>query len=381
MFGLSQTSLLIFIFLSFFDFSSTIWEDIGEEDTHQEEKVTESSAKKVDLVQMPSATQLFEEGKQQYELLHQKQPLYGPCWSEAIKQVHVGCKSLDENIQYYLALLFTNCFLEKSGLRDDLCDSSKPEYCVKRMSEKAFNVFTEFFTHTQSICFFLQNEMWQQQTHDTIGKLSETSYQVTKKLSKASRNLDELHNLQMRSINSQLLFLEELRNSRIAFEDFKRHSEEQRFIVSEILDRFIKLQNFVLAEITFGYSIAYYLLSLLIIYLLTTPNRTGAARFWLYLILISQLAYERFIAKLSSDDDILLGMNYAADALNDKIWFARKVTLLIMFLVLLWFGFTYKNFDQLNYNMLHTINNEIQELKNLSLNGKLLHFYSICSTN
>ena len=240
------------------------------------------------------------------------------------------------------------------------------------MTDRAFNSYTEFFTHTQSVCFYLQSELWQQNTESTIDRLTQTSVKVKDRLEDASKQLDQLNGLQELSIGSQMKLNEELIAARDTIYEFKTSSAEQRFIVKEILDRFIRLQDFVLVEISYGYSLLFYVLSMIVIYFMTTPVRTNEARLWLFIVLVLNLIVERLIASYSVEEQ-MIGLKTTSIIINDRIWISRKVTLCLMSAILLWFAITYKNYGRVNYNILseHTLrlNNIESQLNQLLRKG------------
>jgi hypothetical protein len=109
-------------------------------------------------------------------------PKYGVCWKNAIKNLQTGCKNLNETIQQNLAILFTNCllkqlnFLNKTNDCDFLENSDLSEKTndkcldIIKSNQNFFITFTEFFTHTQSICFFIQNQIWNENTFELINE-------------------------------------------------------------------------------------------------------------------------------------------------------------------------------------------------------------------
>ena len=61
-----------------------------------------------------------------------------------------------------MALSFANCHLEKAGFETFQCsDEQNLTECLQKIKGDvvAFNAYTEFFTHTQDICFFLQSQV------------------------------------------------------------------------------------------------------------------------------------------------------------------------------------------------------------------------------
>jgi len=78
---------------------------------------------------------------------------------------------LTEDVQQSLALQFANCFLEKAGQKTYPCNEvSDIRKCFDGISDRAFTAYTSFFTHTQSICYFLQAQVWQVKTEKVVYK-------------------------------------------------------------------------------------------------------------------------------------------------------------------------------------------------------------------
>lgn len=56
-----------------------------------------------------------------------------------------------------------------SGKQVPSCpEGSEVSACTANMDAVAFHTYTEFFTHTHSICQFLQSEAWQNRAADTM---------------------------------------------------------------------------------------------------------------------------------------------------------------------------------------------------------------------
>ena len=100
-----------------------------------------------------------------------KLPRYGECWTAALEDLKVGCKVMDSEMQSKLAFAFTSCFVEMLGFPPYLCDkSSRIEECMKHLDQRGYNTFLEYFLHTQDMCFFLMNQVWQAETDRTVNK-------------------------------------------------------------------------------------------------------------------------------------------------------------------------------------------------------------------
>ena len=117
----------------------------------------------------------------QYEIiqLDARMPRYGACWKTALNHLDSGCRQLDDDVQSRLALSFANCFLEKAGMRTYPCQAALPlADCLRDVDNNAFTTYSNFFTHTQNMCYFLQSQVWQEETQETVNRLTATSAQV-----------------------------------------------------------------------------------------------------------------------------------------------------------------------------------------------------------
>jgi len=121
------------------------------------------------------------QGKAQYEIIQlaSRMPRYGECWKAALRRLDNGCQQLDDEVQSRLALSFANCFLEKAGIRTYPCEDSAPlADCLKNVDNNGFTTFSNFFTHTQNMCYFLQAQVWQEHTDETVNRLTAFSAKV-----------------------------------------------------------------------------------------------------------------------------------------------------------------------------------------------------------
>ncbi|XP_069502456.1 protein brambleberry-like [Ambystoma mexicanum] len=137
----------------------------------------------------------LEEGRTQLQRMQEfaRHPRFGDCWTGALKRVDVGCRQLDEDEQSRIALAFTHCHLQRSGrIFPDCTESSSVRDCTQSMDAVAFGTYTEFFTHAHSICYFLQNEVWQKQAEDTILRLTVNSDSVARQLEATNQMAEEM---------------------------------------------------------------------------------------------------------------------------------------------------------------------------------------------
>ncbi|XP_055523791.1 uncharacterized protein LOC129717716 isoform X2 [Wyeomyia smithii] len=157
---------------------------------------------------------MMDKGKLHLKELEQKTqlPKYGDCWLHSLAHLRSGCAMLTDLIQMDLALHFTDCFLEMSGQDRLDCLSERTEplkrLCMSEMSDRAFAVYTEFFTQTQNMCFFLQGQHWQREADKTIHRLSVKSQEVSEQLEIAGKVQQVVLDRQKQGLKLQSKILE-----------------------------------------------------------------------------------------------------------------------------------------------------------------------------
>ena len=91
--------------------------------------------------------------------------------------------------QSFLALQFANCFLEKSGQQTHPCPRGRRvKECLEGVGNNAFTAYSNFYTHTQNMCFFLESQVWHEETENKIKRLSEASSSAAEAIDKAARH-------------------------------------------------------------------------------------------------------------------------------------------------------------------------------------------------
>jgi len=316
-------------------------------------------------------------GQAQYQELSLKAslPKYGPCWLSSLSRLSSTCTHLSEETQARLALQFTNCFLIQAGQKDYPCKEEEDiAMCLQDVDNNAFTAYSNFYTHTQNMCYFLKSQEWQEITDNTIQKLSSSSARVAQEM-EVSINLhkeilvgqqDSLeYQRQLAVDGSQLSKAIEASKSNVRsmLEEFKMSTNEQKHLIFEVFDRVTRLQNIVVSEVSWLYTVVFYSASLLIIYLVTATRRTEDSRLWLFLILSLNFGLERFVIFWSLPED---GENIAIDLsqiVNDRVWMVRNISIFISILVLVVMTIKFKDLNLINNCLLEEIKRQNQELK------------------
>ncbi|KAM4019111.1 uncharacterized protein ACNLHF_028471 [Anomaloglossus baeobatrachus] len=319
----------------------------------------------------------IEKGKTQLQLLQNfaQHPRYGDCWRRALQRVDVGCKELNEEEQSRIALAFTHCHLERSGREFPVCtERSTVRECTHNMDTAAFNAYTEFFTHAHSICYYLQNELWQEKTQDIILRLTVNSDSVAKQLEATNLMAEEMMQAQNATLQSQeeilrnghLLkktLLESTIGVRQAFEEMQQSASEQRLLFSEIFNRITYLHQFVVGESHTLYSFLYNLMGCGVVFLVTSTQRTAGARLVLFGLVAMNVYTERMICSF------ILGGSPPSYDQTEQVTFwigmARKISIGLGLLVLLYVSVTHRDVQKQSLEVLHGLQETKAELQSI----------------
>ncbi|KAG7220396.1 hypothetical protein INR49_018234 [Caranx melampygus] len=224
----------------------------------------------------PRAGQDSERGRMELQRVQSlaSQPRYGECWTRALEHLDTRCKDMTSESQSRVALKFTHCHLSR---------------CTGGMDAVAFNAYTEFFTHTHSICHFLQSEVWQSRAESTMYRLTESSAGVAEQLQSTRQVTENLIEAQSAALQAQQEILnngEELKVTlkdstqglRAVFSELSSVSREQQVALSELFNRVSFLQSFLMMEAHSLSSCCYNAAALCTVFLLTSTQRSSRAR-------------------------------------------------------------------------------------------------------
>ncbi len=251
------------------------------------------------------------------ETLEKYQSNARPCWTKAVSELKSKCSEMTDMDQSILAMKFANCHFEKSGMTTyDCTNANEFQSCTKSMKKEdqtSFLVYTEFYTHVSDVCFYLQSDIWRKKTAETIHKLSMTTDETVNKLEKSLNNQEMVLVAQNRSLENQVNILKNeedlqqaLKNStasaKSAFEEMKQKADEQRAIFSNTfdgifagVDKLAQLQSMLLGEFIGLHSLAFYLITIITCYLLTSTPSTAGARLILLIAFIMLVFTEKIL--------------------------------------------------------------------------------------
>ena len=92
-------------------------------------------------------------------------------WSINIKNLHL------KNVKNILV-----CYYEDTGRIIPKCSSPSIRVCTSNLSTHDFDIYTQFYNHGDSFCFYRESKEWQSQTDASIHHLEESTQQTIQKL-------------------------------------------------------------------------------------------------------------------------------------------------------------------------------------------------------
>lgn len=118
----------------------------------------------------------LENGRAEFEKIRNmavrsKLPRVGDCWKEALEYLRVSCSELDDEMQARLALAFSSCFSEMVGYPNHICDIGTPvKSCLSTLDDRGMNTFSQYFLHTQDMCYYILSEIWHIETNRAVNE-------------------------------------------------------------------------------------------------------------------------------------------------------------------------------------------------------------------
>lgn len=329
----------------------------------------------------PTALQT-EEGEKQYLLLKSNTnlPQYGECWTQAIAKLDSTCTHLTETTQATLAWRFTKCFMDQSLNGEmEICDLDDKS-CLESVPERIFQAYTNFYTHTQSICFYLMSQVWHSETEHTISALRTHSQSVSKQLEMAGRLQVNLLQQQREGLKVQRQLVEQgLSLSEVLHEsqgrlarltaEFKNSTIEHGRQLGDLFRRISQLHNWFVGEYAFIEQILYFIVQFLLIIILTTTKRTESSRFVLMFFTAIQIVCECTLLQVR----VINSANGESHLEQyTSIWMSRKIFIGLLAVIYVTMATLYEDPYHLSIQLLKKIqqqNNELLEILRATRHG------------
>jgi hypothetical protein len=319
---------------------------------------------------------------------YQRHAQTSSCWYEAVIKLNSSCKAMNDKDQSRLALSLANCHLERSGRQTYACPTHKDiQYCTNRdiMDDLSFQVYTEFYTHAEHVCYFIQSQLWQANTEGTINRLSDVSTLAVAMLEESLTHHKELRNSQDMVLDGQAAILEG--DKKIAeslketeanidhtFQEISRKTEQHKNLLYELLESLDRgmgginwLLSSILGEIMSLETAIFFITTLLLI---TFLPQFGLSRVWLYSILTAYGLMEGVVRRC-----VLWAVAYT-DSTNAIInihfiqWYSRWSIITILGVVYLWRLVVYIHSQDKQFNLLKSLHQQLSDVHNLILTKK-----------
>ncbi|XP_031784980.1 uncharacterized protein LOC100119657 [Nasonia vitripennis] len=306
-------------------------------------------------------------------------PYHGACWHNALKEVKSSCDKLNDNEHSILALYLANCFLEDSGHMTYSCHSRDNErdrrQCINQMSDRAFGVYNEFYIYASHMCFFLNHEIWQAETHDTIKHLYEASSLMKEQLLEASHVQGAMLESQKEGLKIQNQLLDhgkELENViQSSYESvtnmvhsFKESVKDQKELLFQIFAYLRTFQNWIISEVSWFQSIIYYTVACILSALFSASKKTANSRIILFTTQSLNVIIERMLVQY---------YNNIPDHINEdkvnlvySIWLVRKAAIAICIFSLFYSYCSHRDNHFENFKLLQRIENRLDSLENIT---------------
>ncbi|XP_015429008.1 PREDICTED: uncharacterized protein LOC107185765, partial [Dufourea novaeangliae] len=320
-------------------------------------------------------------GEKQYKMIRAKSSVsqHGTCWHNAINTMKINCNNLRDVEHSLLALRLTYCFLEDSGHETYDCHLSSSETerreCINNMSDRAFNVYNEFYIHTTHMCFYLNYEAWQAETDNTIKQLYEASSRMKDQLLEASEMQGVMLESQKESLKIQSELLDHgkelgtiLKSSSESVnnmvKDFKETAKNQMELLFEIFSYLRTFQNWIIGEVSWFQSIMYYTVSCILCALFSSSKRTVDARITLFTILSMNVIVERMLVQYYGNS--IPHSDDSKENLISTTWMYRKIALTLCIITLFYIYYNYKDEQVENYKVLKRIEHQLNSIQEVT---------------
>lgn len=131
--------------------------------------------------------------------------------------------------------------------------------CMRRLPDRHFAAFQQFFATTESICYLVQSQRWNEQTRDQIEALRDESQRVHRRMDSAGRAQKAMLAQQLEQMELQREAKTEGRALRESLvegrqqvkemaEEWRRAADEQRIVIGEMFGRLVDLHGWLVAE-------------------------------------------------------------------------------------------------------------------------------------
>ena len=96
--------------------------------------------------------------------------------------IHGSCMEMNQEAKMQFAWNILVCYYEDTGRIIPKCSSPSIRVCTSNLSTHDFDIYTQFYNHCDSFCFYRESKEWQSQTDASIHHLEESTQQTIQKL-------------------------------------------------------------------------------------------------------------------------------------------------------------------------------------------------------
>lgn len=240
--------------------------------------------------------------------------------------------------------------------------------CFEEMNDREFLTFTEFYTHSQNMCYFLKSKLWHKETQSTIDVLGIVSKHVAVKLQLAEEQQEELLSQQKIGLELQkeifehgnYLFdtlLESRKNVEQLQEEFRTNNNENNRLYLELFSKLSSIQSWILGKYSILTSTIFYIMIIIIYFILTSSRRTYSSRLPLMMLISLNIVIEYLIFVIVSQSDIEISLqDYEISRYN---WIIRKILIGLSGIIIIVNMIRYMDLNERNNIILQHQNKQI----------------------
>ena len=67
-----------------------------------------------------------------------------------------------------------NCFFQQTGHEEFIC-LEDPKDCTEKLPNEIYAIYSKFYIHAQSVCFYAKSALWSSKVDELINSLVQTS--------------------------------------------------------------------------------------------------------------------------------------------------------------------------------------------------------------
>lgn len=213
--------------------------------------------------------------------------------------------------------------------------------CINSMTDRAFNVYTEFYTHTQNICWFLRGQIWQE-------TIAENTFRVGRQLEISAENQEKLLEAQKESITMQ----EKLLKHGVILEEVIGGITSS---LTQTHQNLLNLQNWLISEMSWFDTIVFYMISLIFAFLLTSLQCTNASRLPVLIVICINIFLEHSVCKILLKYSQESNVEVAHNEVVQWIWLLRYSLVVLCSAMIVTSIFLYKDYSKINHALLQKV--------------------------